>query len=158
MDLVIGIVLNFGPVVLLLVLGYSAGTYLERRHYDRIRRRESETTAFPVVTLRSIPIDWRVESCRLVMGGVVVSIDYFKRFLASLQLLVGGRLTTYEPVLDRGRREALLRMKQAAMDQGYDAVINVRLETSRLANSTGGGTARVEMLAFGTAVCFAQDS
>ena len=40
--------------------------------------------------------------------------------------------------------------------QGYDAIFNVRLETSRLANSRGNGegTAGVEMLAFGTAVKF----
>ncbi len=52
----------------------------------------------------------------------------------------------------------LMTLKQSAMDQGYNAVINVRLETSRLANSNGGGTAGVEMLAFGTAVRFEQDS
>ena len=153
MDLLI----NFGTVALLLIVGYTAGTYLERRHYDEIRQRENETRAFPVVTFRSVPADWKVDSCQLVTGGVVVSIDYFKRFLASLRLLVGGELKSYGPVLDRGRREALLRMKRSAMDQGYDAVINVRLETSRVANSNGGGTAGVEMLAFGTAVRFTQD-
>ena len=45
-------------------------------------------------------------------------------------------------------------MIEQAREQGYDAVFNVRLETSRLANSTrdGNGTAGVEMLAFGTAI------
>ncbi|MBT8092626.1 MAG: YbjQ family protein, partial [Gammaproteobacteria bacterium] len=54
------------------------------------------------------------------------------------------------------RREAVLRMVESARQQGYDAVINVRLETSRLANSArdGKGTAGVEMLAFGTALKF----
>jgi uncharacterized protein YbjQ (UPF0145 family) len=44
-----------------------------------------------------------------------------------------------------------------ARSQGYDAIFNVRLETSRLANATrdGKGTAGVEMLAYGTAVKFA---
>ncbi|MGB5331529.1 MAG: heavy metal-binding domain-containing protein, partial [Woeseiaceae bacterium] len=61
---------------------------------------------------------------------------------------------TYEPLLERARREALLRMTESAREQGYDAIFNVRLETSRLANATrdGKGTAGVEMLAFGTAV------
>ena len=152
------VIINIATIVLLLVVGYTAGTYLERRHYEEIRKRENDTRAFPVVTLRTVPANWRVDSGHLVTGGVVVSVDYFKRFLAALRLLVGGRLKSYEPVLDRGRREALLRMKQSATDQGYDAVINVRLETSRLANSNGGGTAGVEMLAFGTAVRFSQDS
>ena len=45
-------------------------------------------------------------------------------------------------------------MTEHAVAEGYDAVINVRLETSRLASSRGNGkgTSGVEMLAFGTAV------
>ena len=45
-------------------------------------------------------------------------------------------------------------MIESAKRDGYDAVVNVRLETSRLANSRrdGNGTAGVEMLAFGTGV------
>jgi uncharacterized protein YbjQ (UPF0145 family) len=71
--------------------------------------------------------------------------------------LIGGRIKTYEPLLDRARREAILRMTEEARSQGYDAVFNVRLETSRLANGRrdGKGIAGVEMLAFGTAVKFA---
>ena len=62
-----------------------------------------------------------------------------------------------DSMLDRARREAMLRMIEDARRDGYDAVFNVRLETSRLANSRGDGkgTAGVEMLAFGTAVKFA---
>ncbi len=46
----------------------------------------------------------------------------------------------------------LLRMSESARAQGFDAVFNVRLETSRLANAgrDGKGTAGVEMIAFGT--------
>jgi uncharacterized protein YbjQ (UPF0145 family) len=45
-------------------------------------------------------------------------------------------------------------MIEEARAKGYDAVINVRLETSRLANTSSKheSTAGVEMLAFGTAV------
>ena len=90
----------------------------------------------------------------LVTGSVVISLDYFKRVIAGLRALVGGRVKTYEPLLERARREAVLRMTEAARRQGYDAIFNARLETSRLANSRGdgNGTAGVEMLAFGTAV------
>jgi uncharacterized protein YbjQ (UPF0145 family) len=47
-----------------------------------------------------------------VSGSVVVSVDYFKRFLAGLRTLVGGRVTSYETLLDRARREAILRCKE----------------------------------------------
>jgi uncharacterized protein YbjQ (UPF0145 family) len=104
-----------------------------------------------------MPDDWKVDSSHMVTGSIVISLDYFKRVIATLKGLVGGRIKTYEPLLERARREAILRMTEEAQAQGYDAVFNVRLETSRLANARGDGkgTAGVEMLAFGTAVRFA---
>ena len=141
---------NIALVLGLLLLGYFAGTFLERRHYISIRRREQDLLKIPVVNFRSVPQSWRVESSGLATGSVVVSVDYFKRFLAGLRILVGGRVKSYETLLDRGRREALLRMKEQAIAHGHDAVINVRLETSMLANASGQGPAGVEILAFGT--------
>ena len=143
---------NIGFVLFLLLLGYFAGTYTERSHYISIRQQEQALLKIPVVNFRSVPASWRIESSSLATGSVVVSVDYFKRFLAGLRILVGGRVKSYETLLDRGRREALLRMKEQAIANGYDAVINVRLETSRLANANGQGMAGVEILAFGTAV------
>ena len=113
-----------------------------------------EYRAMPVVSFDTMPEDWNATASTMVAGNIVVSLDYFKRVIAGLRGIVGGRVKTYEPLLDRARREALLRMIEDAREQGYDAVFNVRLETSRLANSRGdgSGTAGVEMLAFGTAV------
>ncbi len=151
------LILNYGLPILLLLAAYFIGTWLERRHFRSIRKRESEYAEFPVVTFDTMPADWTASSATLVSGSVVVSLDYFKRVIAGLRGLVGGRIKTYEPLLDRARREAMLRMIEDARRDGYDAVFNVRLETSRLANSRGDGkgTAGVEMLAFGTAVKFA---
>ena len=135
----------------LLVLAYFTGTWIERRHYKTIRSREERWRRLPAVTLRRVPQSWEVLESGLVTGSVVISVDYFKRFLAGLRSLAGGRLKSYESLLDRGRREALLRLKKEAIDRGYDAVMNVRLETSRMANARGDqGTAGVEILAFGT--------
>lgn len=149
--------LNFGLPLLLLMTAYFIGSMIERRHFSNIRRRESEYLGYPVVSFDTMPDDWNASDSTMVTGSIVVSLDYFKRVIAGLRGLVGGRVKTYEPLLERARREALLRMTESARSQGYDAVFNVRLETSRLANSRGdgNGTAGVEMLAFGTAVKFA---
>jgi uncharacterized protein YbjQ (UPF0145 family) len=80
----------------------------------------------------------------------VVSLDYFKRFAAALRIVFGGRIKAFEPLMDRGRREAILRMKEVAAAAGYDAIINVRLATSRIANASGSTTAGVELMAYGT--------
>ena len=151
------LILNFGMPLVLLMVAYFIGAWIERRHFRSIRKRESENLEFPVVSFDTMPDDWSASSSTLVSGSVVISLDYFKRVIAGLRSLVGGRIKTYEPLLDRARREAMLRMIESARLDGYDAIFNVRLETSRLANSRGDGKgiAGVEMLAFGTAVKFA---
>ncbi len=143
--------INLAVFVTLLVSAYLIGGEIERRHYRSIRIRENRWARLPAITLGSVPEGWEVEGSELVLGSVVISVDYFKRFLAGLRSLVGGRIHSYESLLDRGRREALLRLKRAAIDRGCHAIINVRLDTSRLANGRGGdGTAGVEVLAVGT--------
>lgn len=147
-------VLTFGGPILLLVVAYLVGSAIERRHFVRLRERESALLGFPVVNFATLPPGWQVVRSDLTSASIVVSLDYFKRFIAGLRALVGGRVKTYEPLLERARREALLRMVEAARDDGFDAVINVRLQTSRLVSTSGNReqTAGVEVLAFGTAI------
>ncbi len=73
---------------------------------------------------------------------------------ASIKGIFGGNIRVFEPLLERARREALMRMKGVAHARGYDKIINVRLETATLASSRGNGqgTAGVEILAYGTAI------
>lgn len=153
----LNVFLTFGVPLVILMVAYFVGSLIERNHFRSIRNREEEFHGYPVVSFATMPADWNVASSQLVAGSMVVSLDYFKRVIAGLRGLIGGRIKTYEPLLERARREALLRMTEEARSQGFDAVINVRLETSRLANATreGNGVAGVEMLAFGTAVRFA---
>lgn len=151
-SLLLEVILRLGPIFLLLGLGFASGSWLEARHFASIRERERMLRSFPAVTFEEVPPDWRVAGCGLVAGSVVVSLDYFKRFLASLRTLFGGRIRALEPLLDRGRREAVLRMKEAALNAGYDAVINVRLDTSHIDNPESGGMSGVEILAYGTAL------
>ncbi len=152
----LSLLLTYGLPLLLLIVAYFIGTLLEKKHFQSIRARESDYRAFPVVSFDVMPEDWSATASHLVSGSVVISLDYFKRVIAGLRGLVGGRIKTYEPLLDRARREAVLRMIEEARAQGFDAVFNVRLETSRLASGQrdGKGIAGVEMLAFGTAVKF----
>ena len=154
------IIFQIAVPIALLLMGYFAGSYFEARHYRSIRRRERLYTSVPVLTLRQPPSSWEVKGGEMVMGSVVISVDYFKRFLAGLRALVGGRVTSYEPLMDRGRREAVLRLQEAARRRNFDAVINVRLETSSLASggSQGNQSAGIEILAYGTGIKIAQGS
>jgi uncharacterized protein YbjQ (UPF0145 family) len=142
-----------GLTAALLLLGFVAGSLVERRHLADLVARETRLRSMPVTNFETLPAEWTVVDSGLVVGSCVVSVDYFKRFVAGLRALFGGRIRSYEPLLDRGRREALARMLEAARARGYDAVVNVRLETSRTANDAGvqqSPVAGVEMVASGT--------
>ena len=80
---------------------------------------------------------------------MVVSSDYFKTFVAGFRNLFGGPMRGYETLLERARREALLRLKLQAREAGARLVIGVRFHTTRVAGSS---TPSVEVMAFGTAL------
>ena len=146
------LVLAVTPVMLL--GAWITGGILERRHLKSLLLLEGGSRKVLAVTIEDLPPHWHVESCELVMGNVVISQDYFKRVAASIKGIFGGNLRVLEPLLERARREALIRMKGVAHARGYDTIINVRIETATLASTRrdGKGTAGVEILAFGTAV------
>ena len=150
-------IIHLGLTVGLLSTGYIVGHTLERRHFESLRARERQLSRVLAVTLRKMPGLSGAHEPRLVVGAVCVSIDYFKRFAAALRFLFGGRVVAYETVIDRARREAILRMKEQAMAMGYDAIICVRVETAQIASSRndGKGTAGMEVVAYGTAVRYA---
>ena len=67
-----------------------------------------------------------IENAELVTGSVVISVDYFKRFVSFLRDIFGGRVGAYESLIDRARREAILRMKENA--KGADIILNLKLK------------------------------
>ena len=143
-----------GISAVFLLIAYVIGSTVERNHYKDLRTWEGTFRDMVVVNFKTVPSDWKVERAELVCGSVVVSLDHFKRFLAGLRGFVGGPITSYESLLDRARREAIIRMKKEARKKGYHTIMNLRLETSCLASvqEGGKGTAGTEVLAFGTAL------
>ena len=137
--------------LLLLIVGYIVGTSLERKHYKSISERERALTNILVFDSK-FPKGEHGNGGQLVQGNVVVSVDYFKRFVASLRKLVGGRLRSYESLLDRGRREAVLRMKEEAERLGANHIFNVRFETASISQGAQGALGSVEVLVYGSAV------
>jgi uncharacterized protein YbjQ (UPF0145 family) len=133
---------------------FLAGSRAERLHYQSIQRREQELLDLPVVTWEEALPEEQTSGAALVTGSAVISIDYFKRLMAILRNLFGGRVTSYETLVDRARREAILRMKQSARELGADMVLNMRLETAAIGQSANSKrqVGSVEAIAYGTAV------
>jgi len=139
-------------VIVFLLLGYSFGQLAEKKHYRSIKAREIEYKEITIFSAKTPPQDWQIESSSLVQGSVVVSVDYFKRFLFSLRNIFGGRVEAYESLIDRGRREAVLRMKQQAADMGSQSVFNIKFETSSISRGVSSALGSVEVFAYGTAI------
>ncbi len=92
---------SFAIPLILLVLGYAAGKIAESRHYRRIREREQRHLKTPAVTWKTLVDTRPVKSVRLASGSVVVSVDYYKRFLMAFRRIFGGEVRSYAPLLDR---------------------------------------------------------
>lgn len=138
--------------VILLILAFFTGSIAERRHYKSILRREDALGDLVVIVAKTLPPMEPAPATTLVRGSVVVSVDYFKRFLARLRMIFGGRIHTYESLLDRARREAILRMQEQARDLGATMIFNMRFETSSISKGKKNAVGTVEVLAYGTAV------
>ncbi len=136
----------------LLGLGYGFGRVAEQRHYKSIIEREIDLNRIPAIALRLPPPSLVPQRTQLVTGSVVISIDYFKRVAAGLRSLVGGRMRSYETLLDRARREAVLRMKQQADGLGAKMIFNIKLETASISKGSKNKIGSVEVLAYGTAI------
>lgn len=138
----------------LVVVGYVFGRYNEARHYASIRNRERASRRMAIHCSKMIDPGWEVVHAALVTGSTAVSVDYFKRVAASLRNLFGGRVSAYETLLDRARREAVLRMKEQARKLGATTIVNVRIETSSISGAKGNNQSVtcVEVLASGTAL------
>lgn len=138
--------------LVLLTLGYVFGRLAETNHFKSIRKRESLYASVLTFSSRFPPEGIGSVRSDFVGGNVVISVDYFKRIAAGLRGLIGGRVTAYETLIERARREAILRMKEEAKRKGATYIINVKLETASITKGRGQQVSCVEVYAYGTAL------
>ncbi len=148
---VVILLMFYGSPVILFFGAWWIGSSIEKKHYASIQAREAQTLHIPAVPIRTPEADRTILEARLVTGCVVVSNDYFKKVLAGLRKIFGGRLRSYESLVDRARREAVLRMKESCPEA--HAILNLRLETSMISQTQRDrGMGAVEVVAYGTAI------
>lgn len=135
-----------------LVITWLLGTMATRNHLKSLRGRESELRHIQVFSAETAPPQAENCDCHLVSGTAVMSLDYFRRFVESLMQLVGGRMTSYENLLDRARREAMVRMKDNAARIGAKRVFNVKIQTAHVYTRAKNGQGSFEIIAYGTAL------
>ena len=141
--------INYAPFILLFAAGWFFGSRHERQHLAQLSVAEQELSHIMVSSERFyVPKLVANTEGELVLGSVVIAQDYFKMIIARLLSIFGKNLTTYETLLDRARREALVRMRTEAQAKGYNHIYGLRLEVSNI-NQLG---SMVEAIAYGTAV------
>lgn len=131
--------------IILFFVGWYFGTMNERKHLASLDDDE-HLLGYIIISNERFFVPMVQTDSTLVMGSVSIAQDRFKLVFADFLSLFGKNLTVYESLLERGRREAIVRMKQQAHEYGYNQIYGVRIETSAI---DGGG---VEVLAYGTAV------
>ena len=128
----------------MLGVGLFFGRRREKKHFEEIVMREKQLLHLPVRAECVTKTPYT--EVMMVSGSVVIANDYFKSTVAALKTLFGGRLTSYESLMDRARREAQLRAKIKAQAWGAKEILHFRFETAAL-DQLG-----VEIFAVGTAI------
>lgn len=140
-----GLIIQIVIFAILFSMGFGFGRFNERKHLQYLDEQEQRLAYIRVNNSRFI------ESTlpgHMISSNVVISHDYFKYAIANVQNMLGGRLTSYESVVERARREAIVRLKLEAEKIGADQIMGIRLSTTELGMQGG----MVEVFAYGTAI------
>ena len=137
----------------LVLLGLIVGQASEQAHLANLRAREKQMAYFTVTDIKTFPEDVNMlMAAQIVVAEAVIATDYLKTLLASLRNLFGGEVRSLQTLMQRARREALLRLKEQAAAGGYNAICNLRLESADIGGlSTRRGVPMASILASGTA-------
>lgn len=136
----------------LVVVGGLVGYRREKKHYASIKQREAAYARQPILNTKTLPPQAAAARTEMVCGSVVISIDRFKQLLAGLRTIFGGEIHSYTSLIDRARREAVLRMREQAL--GADIIVNLKMETASLSQGAKKQMGTVEVMAYGTAVWY----
>ena len=82
----------------------------------------------------------------LVTGSTIKTKDIVKDIGAGLKGLVGGKLGSYEKLMEEARTDAIDQMISKATALGANAIVGVRFESTEVAAGAA------EILAYGTAI------
>lgn len=130
------------------VVGWMVATWFERQHNKDMTEREILLQDIHLNNFKRPPA-CDPEQTTILIGSVVVAHDLFRKLIIFIRKLIGGNIQPYERLVTRGRREALIRLREEADLRGLDTVINVRFTSSVVA---GRFLSAVEMVAYGTGV------
>jgi len=145
--------MDFLIFIIIILLGLYFWKRAEKKHYASITEREEKYKNLVVLSDKDLKRAKNQQSeWILLVEGTVVSIDAFKKLMASFVNLFWGRMKAYESLVDRARREAVLKVKERASRSGCNVIANLRLETSSINKSTKKQVWSIEAIAYATGI------
>jgi uncharacterized protein YbjQ (UPF0145 family) len=150
-----------GPILLSLLfpfLSWAIGRWYQDRLMSALLLNEKQQgnmlQSDQHLSTQSLMTTMAAESSTLLHVSICVGPSMGQIFFMWFKSIFGGRLHSYDVVLDYGRREALLRLNQQAKNLGCSSVVNIRIETSTVsfAKNDKSNTSSVEFLAFATGI------
>jgi len=145
--------IDFIIFIIIIFCGLFFGKCIEKKHYTSILEREEKYKKMVVLSDKDLKrAKNSMSEWELLVEGTVVSIDSFKKLMASFVNFFWGRMKSYESLVDRARREAILKVKKRASDLGYNIIANLRIETSSIGKNAKKTVWSVEAIAYATGV------
>jgi uncharacterized protein YbjQ (UPF0145 family) len=139
----------------LLIFGVLIGRNVEKSHIKRLDADDELHRDFLITQLKSFPMrSGDGPTPTLVVSEAVIASDYLKSWLASWRNIFGGEVRSFQKLQSRAKREALVRLRRAAMSNGYNALCNVRVDSADIGGGTSSRkTPMASVIASGTAYC-----
>ena len=143
---------TIGPWLLSLV---ATLLYQPRKRKVLLERETQAAAKGDALSSLSKPFGNReIKQTKMLMANVVMSPSWVQMWIGGIMSLFGGQINVFTKVVDWARREAQQRLREKVAEEGFDEVINMRIETTMLTTTRGGKdkTSGVEILAYGTAI------
>ena len=142
------------PVMLVWAVLFS-GKKLDQQIADTASREASLRDSLGRDPLTTTDGGYRTDitSCGIVWTGVVFGPSHWHLLIGWFNNLTGGSIDIFQKVVSAGRAEAMQRLRENAIDNGWDDVINVRIDTADMAPQGAKNSVKgVEVFAYGTGV------
>ena len=142
------------PVMLIWAILFSSKK-LDQQIADTNSREASLRESLGRDPLTTIDGGYRsdITSSGIVWAGVVFGPSHWHLLRGWLNNLIGGSIDIFQKIVSAGRAEAMQRLRENAIDNGWDDVINVRIDTADMAPQGAKNSVKgVEIFAYGTGV------
>ncbi len=145
----------FSPILFIYSMLFSRVLHQERM-FKRLLEREqkffAEVGRDNIHTLSHPVPDREINHCGLVKSNITLGPSWWQLFIASIHTLFGGNITTYDRLLAHGRSEVLQRLREQGLAEGWDDIVNVRIETAMVMANAGDKRGAFEFIAYGTGI------